>query len=80
MTYPKIFSALCWDECCQDWIVQKVFLSKKDAVTFAYDATQTAVRCNRDFEWWRVEEHALTPCSGVGVVWGCPAAIAGGVC
>lgn len=80
MTYPKVFVAACWDANAEAWPVQKVFLDKNEAVDFAYAKTQNSVRCNRPLEYWRVEEHQLTPCSSSAIVWGCPCNIAGGCC
>ena len=71
MKHPKVYAASCFDRCSEEWVIKKVFLCKDEAIKYAYDKTQYASRCNRPLEWWRVEEHTLTPCSDGGVIWGC---------
>lgn len=80
MRYPMVFAASCWDDNECEWVIQKVFMDRKEAIEYAQSKVETAVRCNRPFEWWRVEEYELTPCSKGNVIWGCPKGIRGGAC
>ncbi len=68
-SYRRIFAATCWDQSQEEWTLRSVFTSKQEAIKHAYDATQTAVRCNRPMEWWRVLEHTI-PVDGE-IIWGC---------
>lgn len=67
--HRKIFVAARWDQSQEEWTIQQVFTSKKAAIACAYDETQTAVRCARPMEWWRVVEHTI-PVDG-DIIWGC---------
>ena len=69
MTDRRIFATACWDYSQEEWELRQVFASKKEAIQHAYGSTQTAVRCNRPMEWWRVIEHRI-PLEGE-IVWGC---------